>query len=201
MLRTTLRVLTLFVSLSSMLWFAPVHSQDKSDTEGVEDESASTDSSADEAINLDAQSYEFGGESFQLSSGVHEGDSGKTTVVASTVGDINNDSRDDLVVVFKLETKESNELYFFNALLADEGGNWLYAGEEFLGDLIAFKFLDIYRSDSLSKLTGAPIDPALYGKFVVGLYVLEPGQTEEEGIFQTRHWQITDETLVVVDGY
>lgn len=189
--------------LGGLLCFSAVHAQESVGSEQSEKANEKTGVGAGDGsgINLGSTVFEFAGESFQLESARHKDESGVTSVVASSTGDLNFDGRDDLVIAFKLQTVSSGELHFLNVLLADEQNKWMFAGEEFLGNRILIKFLDIYKAGSFSRLTGTPIDPDDYGKLVIGMYTLEEGQNEDDGIFFTRHWQVDNEKLVVVEDY
>jgi hypothetical protein len=189
--------------LGGLLCLSPVDAQETVGSAQSEQpiENAGVRAGESSGIELGSTVFEFAGESFQLESARHQDESGVTSVVASSTGDLNSDGRDDLVIAFKLQTASSGELHFLNVLLADEQSKWMFAGEEFLGNRILIKFLDIYKAGSFSRLTGTPIDPDDYGKLVIGMYTLEEGQNEDDGIFFTRHWQIEDEKLVVVEDY
>ena len=88
------------------------------------------------------------------------GQDGTVSLLASAIGDLNDDGRDDRGVVLRLNSKGSGVFYYLNVFLDDGDDGWRFVGEEFLGDRIKFDSMEIYREGSVSSLTGVPIHPS-----------------------------------------
>ena len=154
-------------------------------------------------IDLERLNYTIGGSPVRFGSGIHHSEDGDVSVVASDTGDLDGDDDDDLVVVLRLDGAGSGIFYYINAFLYDGQGQWVNAGEAFLGDRIQFEFLDVYEDESVSALTGVAIHPADYGQFVVGYRLHSQGQafTEKPNLFFTKHWQVANGRLVLIEDF
>lgn len=154
-------------------------------------------------VDLKGLNYTIEGSPVQFRSGSHHGEDGNASIVASATGDLNGDNNDDLVVVLRLNSVGSGIFYYINAFLHEGPGKRVNVGEAFLGDRIQIEFLDIYEGGSVSVLTGVAIHPADYGQFVAGYHTHSQDQAfaEKPNLFVTRHWQVTDGRLVLIEDF
>ena len=131
------------------------------------------------------------------------GQDGTVSLLASAIGDLNDDGRDDRGVILRLNSKGSGVFYYLNVFLDEGDDGWRLVGEEFLGDRIKFDFLDIYREGSVSSLSGVPIHPDDYGQLVVAYSVRSKEQpfSEEPDLYLTRHWRVDEGKLVLMENY
>jgi hypothetical protein len=131
------------------------------------------------------------------------GTDGTVSLLASVMGDLNEDGRDDRGVLLRLNSNGSGVFYYLNVFLDEGDDGWRFVGEDFLGDRINFDFMDIYREGSVSSVTGVPIHPNDYGQLVVAYYVHSTEQpfSEEPKFYLTRHWRIDDGKLVLMENY
>ena len=81
------------------------------------------------------------------------GEDGRVSLLASAMGDLNDDGRDDSGVILRLNSKGSGVFYYLNVFLDEGDDGWRFVGEGLLGDRIKFDFLDIYREGSVSSVT------------------------------------------------
>ncbi len=131
------------------------------------------------------------------------GQDGTVSLLASAVGDLNDDGRDDRAVILRLDSTGTGVFYYLNVFLDEGDDGWRFVGEEFLGDRIKFDFLDIYREGSVSSLSGVPIHPDDHGQLVVACSVRSREQpfSEEPDFSLTRHWRVDEGKLVLMDNY
>ena len=131
------------------------------------------------------------------------GEDGTVSLLASAMGDLNDDGRDDSGVILRLNSKGSGVFYYLNVFLDEGDDGWRFVGEGFLGDRIKFDFLDIYREGSVSSLTGVPIHPNDHGQLVVAYSVRSKEQpfSEEPDLDLTRHWRVDEGNLVLMENY
>jgi hypothetical protein len=130
------------------------------------------------------------------------GQDGTVSLLASAVGDLDDDGRDDSGVILRLDSKGSGVFYYLNVFLDQGDDGWRLAGEEFLGDRIEFDFMDIYRQGSVSSLTGVSIYPDDYGQLVVAYSAHSEEQpfSEEHDLYLTKHWRVEEGKLVLMEN-
>lgn len=128
---------------------------------------------------------------------------GDLVIVSSATGDMNDDGRDDVAAVLRLNSQGSGVFYFLNVLLLDDDGSWKIAGEAFLGDRIRLDHVAIYAGGDVSPLTGVAIHPDDYGQVVVAydMHTDDQSFADIPVVFMTRHWRVTDGRLVLVEDY
>jgi len=131
------------------------------------------------------------------------GEDGTVSLLASAMGDLNDDGRDDRGVILRRNSKGSGVFYYLNVFLDEADDGWRFVGEEFLGDRIKFDFLDTYREGSVSSLTGVPIHPDDHGQLVVAYSVRSEDQpfSEEPDLDLTRHWRVDEGNLVLMENH
>ncbi len=147
--------------------------------------------------------YSINGTSVELEGGVLEREDGTVSLLTSKRGDLDGDASDDQAAILVHNSRGSGVLYYLNVLLNDGNGALRLVGEEFLGDRIKLDFMEIYRAESVSPLTGVPIHPDDYGQLVVAYYTHDRDQAygEDPGLYVTRHWKIDDGKLLVMENY
>ena len=147
--------------------------------------------------------YSIEGNLVKLEGGFFESEDGTVSLLTAISGDLDGDAADDQAAVLVLDSRGSGVFYYLNVLLNDGNGTLGQVREEFIGDRIKFDFMDIYGAESVSRLTGVPIQPDDHGQLVVGYYIHGPGQAyaETPGIYITRHWKIENGKLVMVEDY
>jgi hypothetical protein len=147
--------------------------------------------------------YSIGGNQVQLEDGFFEGEDGTVSLLTAISGDLNGDAVDDHAAILVLDSRGSGVFYYLNVLLNDGNGKLGKAREALLGDRIKFDFMDIYGTESVSRLTGVPIHPEDYGKLVVGYYIQGDDQAyaDDPGLYITRHWKIEMDRLVLDEDY
>ncbi len=150
---------------------------------------------------LRAPVYSIEGEPVALENGFFTGDDGTISLLDSASGDLDGDARADQAAILVHSSRGTGTFYYLNVLLT--GTPAAPPRVVFLGDRIRFDFVDIYGQGSVSSLTGVPVHPDDYGKLVVGYYTHGRDQAFAEipEIYVTRHWEVDDGQLVLVEDY
>ncbi len=164
---------------------------------------AGCSSDRSDGTNSTTPVYSVEGNQVQLEGGSFESEDGTVSLLTVISGDLDGDAADDQAAILVLDSRGSGIFYYLNVLLNDGNGTLGQAREAFLGDRIKFDFMDIYGTESVSRLTGVPIHPEDYGQVVVAYHIHGDDQAyaDDPGLYITRHWKIESGRLVLVEDY
>ncbi len=108
-----------------------------------------------------------------------------------TYGDLNNDDIDDFVAILSQDTGGTGTFFYLNAFI-DINGEFVFMGENYLGDRITIEELSIYEKEHIDA-----------GTILIGLNIYDKKQSfaEKPAFYVTRNYKIDNGKLIYLPQY